>query len=220
MVQSARVQKIVKGDDVSLIHQIMDDIAYNSELSRAPILVGVNDLVNFFYPLQDGTHDLIGFPGAPIGSYPTSKFSVAIPGLIVPAVNTNPNRGTSQFASALGQTVRAEILRFQASHAGNLVLNSAVVSGLASVSGLSVGQLVIGANVPFNTLIESFDPIGLTVTLTNVASGNASAETLNFYSRESHYSIDEVDIFERGFPNSLNDTTGGQNPAPPPLNLT
>jgi hypothetical protein len=37
--------------------------------------------------------------------------------------------------------------------------------------------------------------------------------------KETYYLIDEVDIFERGFPSSLIDTSGGVNPPSPPLNL-
>lgn len=39
-------------------------------------------------------------------------------------------------------------------------------------------------------------------------------------SKETHYLIQEVDIFERGFPNSLIDTSGGVNPPQPCLHLT
>lgn len=154
MVQSARVQEIVKGDDVILTHQIMGDIAYNAELSRAPVLINSGDIVNCFYPLEDPTQtDLIGYPGSPIGSLPSSIITVKIPGNI-PANNTIPARGTQSFQSGLGRTVRIEIIRY----------------------------------------------------ITNY--------------RETHYSINEVDIFERGFPTSLSDTSGGINPPQPPINLT
>lgn len=154
MVQSARVQEIVKGDDVILTHQIMQDIAYNAELSRAPVLVNSGDTVTCFYPLEDPTQtDLIGYPGSPIGSLPSSMVTVTIPGLIA-ATDTVPSRGTQSFQSGLGRTVRIEITRY----------------------------------------------------ITNY--------------RETYYSINEVDIFERGFPSSLTDTSGGINPPIPPLNLT
>lgn len=154
MVQSARVQEIVKGDDVTMTHQIMGAFAYNAELSRAPILVNSGDTVTCFYPLEDPTQtDLIGYPGSPVGSLPSSTVKVAIPGVIA-ANGTVPARGTQSFQSGLGQTVRIEIIR----------------------------------------------------SITNF--------------KETYYSINEVDIFERGFPISLTDTSGGINPPPPPLNLT
>ena len=154
-VQSARVQGIVKADDVVLTHQIMHDVAYNAEQSRAPLMLNAADEVNFFYPSQDPTvTDLIGYPGVAVGGYPTSTFTVTIPGVIAP-VGLTPARGTQTFQSGLGRTVRAEVIR-------------------------------TFATTPLKT---------------------------------TEYLIDEVDIFERGYPNSLEDTTGGLNPAAPPLNL-
>lgn len=154
MVQSARVQQIVKGDDVILTHQIMGAIAYNAELSRAPIMVNSGDSVTCFYPLEDPTQtDLIGYAGSPVGSLSSSIVTVTIPGLIA-ATDTVPSRGTQSFQSGLGRTVRIEIVRYITNH------------------------------------------------------------------KETYYLINEVDIFERGFPNSLTDTSGGINPPIPPLNLT
>lgn len=109
-VKSARVQEIIKGDDVTLKHQVMKNVAYNAEMSREPVLVEADDIIKFFYALQDKTIDEIGFTGVAIGSYPTSEFNVIIPGLI-PAAELVPDRGTSQFLSGEGLTVRAEITR-------------------------------------------------------------------------------------------------------------
>ncbi len=154
MVQSARVQEIVKGDDVTMTHQIMKDVAYNAEQSRAPVMVNSGDVVTCFYPLQDPAQkDLIGYVGEPVGSLPTSIFTVDIPG-IIEATDDVPERGTVSFQSGLGRTVRIEITRDVTDH------------------------------------------------------------------KETYYLINEVDIFERGFPNSLTDTSGGVNPPQTPLNLT
>src|SRR5580692_11803222 len=107
-VQSARVQEIVKGDDVILLHQVMQDIAYNAELTRAPVMLNSGDTIAFFYPLEDPTMtDLIGYQGSPVGSFPTSEFNVSIPGTIIDPLALAPNRGTSTFQSGPGQTVRA-----------------------------------------------------------------------------------------------------------------
>lgn len=153
MVQSARVQEIVKGDDVTLNHQIMGDIAYNAELSRVPITLNSGDVATCFYPLENPTQtDLIGYEGSPIGSLPSSMISVLIPGVIA-ATDTVPARGTQSFQSGLGRTVRVEIIRYTTQY------------------------------------------------------------------KETYYLIDEVDVFERGFPASLTDTSGGINPQNP-LNLT
>ena len=108
-VSSARVQQLVVGDDVTLTHQIMAPKAYNAEIGLTPVLLNTGDTVNFFYPLANGT-DLIGYPGIPVGSYPTSTFTVAIPG-IIPAVGPTPERGTTTFLIGQGETVRAEITR-------------------------------------------------------------------------------------------------------------
>jgi len=110
-VQSARVQSIIKGDDVVLKHQIMKDVAYDAELSRAPVLVTSVDTVKFFYPLQDGSIDLIGYAGVVIGSYPASEFNVNIAGDIPAVPNTSPEMGTKTFLSGQALTVRAEITR-------------------------------------------------------------------------------------------------------------
>lgn len=152
-VQSARVQEIVKGDDVVMTHQIMKDVAFNAEASRAPVTLNEGDTVNFFYPLESQCiKDLVGYPGTAVGEFPASIFTVPIAGTIVETPPA-PNRGTVQFQSGLGRTVRAEITR----EAGT---------------------------------------------------------------KETYYLIDEVDVFERGFPTSLTDTSGGLNPPAPPLNLT
>jgi hypothetical protein len=110
-VQSARVQSFVQGDDVTLNHQVMQDIAYNAEVSRAPVLLNTGDTVNFFYADQDSTQaDLLGYPGVPTTAYPCSTFNVVIPG-VIPAVGLTPQRGTSMFRIAYAQTVRAEVTR-------------------------------------------------------------------------------------------------------------
>jgi len=110
-VKSARTQLIIRGDDVTLKHQIMGDIAYDAELSRAPITLLTGDTVNFFYPLQDGTIDLIGYPGVALTVLPCSEFSVDIAGDIPAVPTVSPERGTKTFQSGLGLTVRAEITR-------------------------------------------------------------------------------------------------------------
>lgn len=225
MVQSARIQQVVKGDDVILAHQIMTSVAYAAEKSRAPVLVNEGDIANFFYPRQDGTVDLIGYTGLPVGSYPTSQFTVPIPGVITPLTGSIV-RGTSQMESGPGETVRAEILRLKVTATGITVTNgTALLTGFTTVAGLQIGQLILGTDIPTiassgaPTLIESIDPIGLTVTMTQNATGNAT-ESIQFFEKETHYSIDEVDVFERGFPINLKDTSGGIAPPQPPLNLT
>jgi hypothetical protein len=111
MVQSARVQKFVVGDDVVLSHQIMEDKAYDAEKARAPVTVNSGDVVTCFYPLADpDAVDLIGYLGSPVGSLPSSEITVAIPG-VIPAVPPVPQRGTSTFLVGLGTTVRIEIIR-------------------------------------------------------------------------------------------------------------
>lgn len=199
MVQSARVQKVLVGDDVLLSHQIMEDIAYNAELSRAPVELATGDLVSFFYPLADATsQDLIGYPGDPAGALPDSEFLVAIPG-VVPAVNVGDVvRGTSTFQIGLGRTVRAEISRLKATTTGDTTVDSAAVTGVASVVGIAVGMLVVGAGIPARTIVTA---VGTTsVGLSQLATATASAATLKFYKKESHYLYDEVDVVDRAFP--------------------
>lgn len=218
-VQSARVQKIVKGDDSAQIHQIMEDVSFNAEASRAPVLVQSSDIATFFYPLEDLTQvDLTGYVGVAIGSYPTSMFRVPTPGEIIDPANLAPVRGTSSFQSGPGRTVRAEISRFQLTATGNTTINANTVASLSSTTGLTIGAKVVGAGIPPNTVVIAI--VGSTITLSLNALATASGVSLSFYTKESHYSIDEVDIFERGFPNSLMDTSGGVNPPQPPLNLT
>lgn len=227
-VQSARVQQIVKGDDVTMTHQIMEDVAFNAELSRAPVQVDDGDTVSFFYPLQDFDHrDYIGYPGIPVGSYPTSTFTVAIPGDIpgspgnwqaVPPVPRVPDRGTKTFQEALGQTVRAEITRLRETYTGNVDGTTDVITGLSSTAGLTVGMSVVGPGVQPRSIIAAIS--GSTITLNQVTTAEGSAVSLAFGVRETHYLIQEVDIFQRGFPSSLDDTTGGRNPPPAPINLT
>jgi hypothetical protein len=108
-VQSARVNELVVGDDVVLTHQIMGDVAYNAELTRAPITLNSPDVVFFFYALASGV-DLIGYQGSPVGSLPSSICTVSIPGTIAPSGDI-PARGSSTFLPGPGPTVRAEIYR-------------------------------------------------------------------------------------------------------------
>lgn len=111
MVQSARVQKIVVGDDVVLTHQIMEDKAYDAEVARAPVTVDTGDVVRCFYPLSDPSQqDLVGYLASPVGPLPSSEISVSIAG-VIPPVDTTPQRGTSTFLVGLGATVRVEITR-------------------------------------------------------------------------------------------------------------
>lgn len=109
-VQSARVQSLVIGDDVTLKHQLVKQIALDASFSIAPVEITNLDKVIFFYELADGV-DLIGYEGVVVGSYPSSKFSVDIAGVIPLVVDVSPVRGSSTFLEGLGQTVRAEIIR-------------------------------------------------------------------------------------------------------------
>jgi len=152
-VKSARVQKVVKGDTVTLRHQIMEDKAYDAELSRAPVLVDSGDVVKCFYALEDeAAQDLIGFLASPVGSLPSSEIDVLCLGDI-PASGNDPERGTNTWKAGLGQTVRVEITRYLTGYV------------------------------------------------------------------ETHYLFQELDVFERGFPASESDTTGGASPPAPTLNL-
>lgn len=97
-VKSARVQKIIKGDDVILTHQILQDIAYNAEQAKTPVTIEDDDVVKFFYEYQDAdSSDLIGNLGVKQSG---SIFTVEI-----------PSSKTLLFKSGEGQTVRAEITK-------------------------------------------------------------------------------------------------------------
>ena len=219
MVQSARVQSLVKGDDVTLTHQIMKSVAFNAEESRQPDPLDTGDVVKFYYPLQDPTQtDLIGYLGVPVGSLPESLFTVAIPGILVDPANLAPNRGNSTFKSGQGQTVRAEIFRLLEHPTGNTTLNSKVIASISSTTGLSPGKYVDGPGIPTGTVITA---VGSgQITLSAAATATASGIDLTVSNKETQYLIQEVDIFERGFPTSLDDTSGGANPPAPKLNLT
>lgn len=108
-VKSARVQKVVKGDDVVFRHQIMEDKAYNAEKVRAPVEVLSGDVVKVFYPIADG-EDQIGYLASPVGPLPSSLIDVSIDGVIDP-VDDVPQRGTISFQSGEARTVRVEIVR-------------------------------------------------------------------------------------------------------------
>lgn len=231
-VQSARVQQVVKGDDVILTHQIMEDVAFNAELSRAPVTLDEGDTVSFFYPLQDEFHrDLIGYPGAPVGEYPASIFTVPIPGNIPlvpgtpgpppfyrPTPPLSPARGTKTFQEGGGQTVRAEITRLRETYTGNADGTTGVITNMSSVAELELGMSAVGAGIPPRTIVTAIGTNSVTLSANTTIAG--TGVSIVFGQRETHYLIREVDIFQRGFPTSLNDTTGGENPPPAPLNLT
>jgi hypothetical protein len=218
-VQSARTQQIIKGDDTTQTHQIMQDVAYHAELSRTPVLVNTGDIVTFFYPLENPNQiDLIGYQGVPVGSYPTSTFTVATPGVIIDPTGATPNRGTSTFQSGLARTVRAEITRLNTSLTGNSSMGSPIITGLPSTSGASLGASVSGAGIPPLTVVIAITTNTLTLSSNATETGNGISFSIG--TKETQYSIDEVDIYERGFPNSLTDTSGGLYQPQEPLNLT
>lgn len=217
-VQSARVQQVVKGDDVVLTHQLMKSVAYNAELSRTPDPLSSGDSVRFFYPLQDqSTQDLIGYPGVAVGSLPSSIFTVAIPGIIAP-VSPNLQRGTSMFQSGAGQTVRAEIFRQKATPTADLANNSDTLLNVSSLSNVSIGSIVSGAGIPLGAYVIAL-PSGSSIQLSTKVTATATGESLSVGQKETQYMIEEVDVLERGFPSSLSDTSGGVNPPQPELNL-
>lgn len=109
-VQSARVQQLVKGDDVTLRHQLLKRVALDAEIAKVPVLLAVTDKVTFFYQLADGSEDTIGYDGINAESYPTSRFNVAIPGVIAEA-DPVPARGSQTFQAGEALTVRVEIIR-------------------------------------------------------------------------------------------------------------
>lgn len=218
-VQSARSQEIIKGDDTTQTHQIMGDVAFSAEASRAPVTLATGDLVNFFYPLQDpSATDLIGYPGVPVGAFPTSTFTVPTAGKIIDPTGFNPIRGTSTFQSGPGRTVRAEIERRQAAPTGDVLTGTNTILNVSSMSGIVLGQGISGPGIPLGSVITVI--AGSTLTISSNATATGVAQPLFIFKKESHYLIDEVDISERGFPTSLTDTSGGVNPPAPPLNLT
>lgn len=217
-VQSARVQQIIKGDDVTLTHQLMKSVAYNAELTRAPDPLATGDVVDFFYPLQDPTKtDLVGYRGVPVGSLPASLFTVAIPSNVPAVTGVSDQRGTGTFESGEGQTVRAQITRLVATVTGNTSNGSPTITSISDMTGLLVGQSVAGSGVPSGAIIVA---LGINaVTLSANATATASGVTLTIGRKETQYLIREVDILERGFPVSLDDPSGGTNPPQPSLNL-
>lgn len=222
MVQSARVQQIVKGDDTVQTHQIMESVAFNAELSREPVELVSTDRATVFYPLEDGTEDVIGYPANPIGSYPTSMISVPTPGNI-PAVGVAPSRGTQSFQSGLGRTVRVEVISQKATPTGDTTIGSNVIENISSFANIQIGQTLTAAGFPVNTTIQSFDTVANSITVNNNATATATTVSLSFGTKASYYLINEVDIFERGFPSDLCDTSAGvlsDEPSPPQLNLT
>jgi len=217
MVQSARVNQFVKGDDAVLTHQLMKSVAYNAELSRAPDVVSANDIVTFFYAMQDPSlTDLVGYTGVVVGSYPASLFTVQIPGEI-PA-GPDIERGTKVLKSGNGQTVRAEIDRQVLATTGDTAVDSPILANVASLVGLKNGQSVSGPGIPAGAIIIS---VGVTTVVISInATATAPGIGLRFGTKETQYLIDEVDVFERGFPSSLTDTSGGVAPPYAPPNLT
>lgn len=109
MVKSARVQKVVAGDDVVLQHQIVETTALVANEVLAPVLLQTGDVVTCFYQRADGLSD-IGYAATPTEALPTSKIQVIVAGDIPPN-NPVPETGTKMFAIGLAQTVRVEILR-------------------------------------------------------------------------------------------------------------
>lgn len=216
-VQSARVQQIVKGDDVVLRHQIMESVAYSAEIGRQPVDLISGDIVNFFYPLADlSMIDQVGYLGVPVGAYPESNFDVSIPGDI-PEVDPVPERGTKVMQSGPGRTVRAEVDKLKLTTTGDTTLDGDSIINLASVTGIKPGYLVIGAGIPVGAIVISVGVSSVVISANSTAT--AVGVSLTFYQRLSYYLIKEVDVFERGFPGSLTDTSGGVNPPPADLNL-
>lgn len=152
-VQGARVQIVVKGDDVTLRHQIVSKAALLAHEVLAPVTVDTGDITKVFYPYQDGYSDQIGYLAAPVGPLPSSLLDVPVAGSIPAVIGVSPERGTKAWLSGPGLTARVEITR--------------------------------------------------------IATGK----------KETYYLIDELDVFERGFAATQDDTTGGVNPPEPPLIL-
>jgi hypothetical protein len=223
MVQSARVQELTTGDDVVLTHQVMEFIAYNAELSRAPVELNAGDVVRFFYPLapvdETPVQDLLGYVGVPVGSYPTSTFTVPIQGNIAP-VPPGLARGTQTFAPGLGQTVRAEVTRLIATVTGNCDGVTGIITDVVSIADVVEGMSVVGAGIPPLSIVISIDPGNFTFTINNNTTSVQVGVNFALGQKQTYYSIDEVDVYARGFPDTLYDTSGGVLPPQSPLRLT
>lgn len=218
-VQSSRIQQIIKGDDVTLLHQIIQSASLYANSTLVPVAMSAGDIAHVFYPLADLTiTDLIGYLAVPQGTLPSSMIQVFVPGNI-PINNPTPARGSQSFQAGLSQTVRVEITRLKASLTGNITNLMPQITSLSSTAALAIGMSVVGTNIPVGAIIISIDS-GSQVTLSTNATATASGVSLTFGQKESHYLINEVDIFERGFASSLIDTSGGTNPPSPELNLT
>lgn len=62
---------------------------------------------------------------------------------------------------------------------GDETINSNVVTGLASVTGITIGLAVTGTNIPTNTVVLGIS--GTSVTLSQAATASATTSAINFY---------------------------------------
>lgn len=98
MIQSARIQSVMVGDDATLTHQLVTRAVVGNSIGLQPVLIAAGDSVKCFYCSADGSSELQA--SATPGSLPSSSLTVTLTAL-----------QSAGLKPGLGQTVRVEITR-------------------------------------------------------------------------------------------------------------
>jgi hypothetical protein len=103
----------------------------------------------------------------------SAPFHVAIPGL-----PDSQNACAASSASLTAGEIAYVEVNIPFNVLGDVTSGSVNIANVSEVAGLSVGQTIIGANIPGSTTILSIS--GTTVTMSNAATGTATQEPIQF----------------------------------------
>lgn len=89
---------------------------------------------------------------------------------------TNPSYALSDFIAVYPQFAGAAVAK-----AGTLALESHLITAPSSVSGITVGMIIVSSGVPDGTTVIAVDSVGLTITMSANALMAGAGIAFNFY---------------------------------------
>ena len=85
----------------------------------------------------------------------------------------NATAGTVTLQNSSGAALSASATT-SAAPTGIVTKGTSVITSVSSVSGILLGMPITGTNIPAGALVECFDPVGLTITMTAVGSATSA----------------------------------------------
>ena len=156
--------------------------------TASPTIDGLSEITGFgnatWITIYDETPGDSTF-GQVIGGFDPQAYAI---GQAITANSTNSTDAFGNFAIPLSKAFGSNSTAFT----GTLTAGSAVVAGLASTTGLTVGEGVAGTGIPVGATIKSIDATGGTITLSAAATVGGSQSLVGGLKTIEVYATDDA----------------------------